>query len=63
MLARAWPGQTPGPGLVGQGKGRAGDNVAGDNVAAPARAVPEPPVGVGARVPPAPGAIWARPKA
>lgn len=53
MLARAWPGRTPGLGLVGQGKGRAGNNVAEDNVAAPARAAPEPSVGFGTRVAPA----------
>ncbi|XP_056370571.1 basic proline-rich protein-like [Oenanthe melanoleuca] len=51
MLARTWPGRTPGPGLVGQGKGSPGNNVAGDNVAAAARAAPEPPVGFGHRSP------------
>lgn len=62
MLARAWPERTPGRGLVGQSKGRAGDIVAKENVAAPPRAVPESPVGVGARVAPASGAIRTRPK-
>lgn len=65
-----WPGlgQSGLQAWAWQGKGRAGDNVAADNVArdnvaAPARAAPEPPAGVSARVAPAPGAIWARPKA
>lgn len=47
---------------MGQGKGRAGNNVAEDNVAAPVHAAPEPSVGFGTRVAPAPRAIWARPK-
>lgn len=50
------------PRAGGARQGQGGDNVAGDNVAAPARAAPEPPVGVGARAARAPVAIWACPK-